>query len=124
MLLFKVEQQGVDLALFLEDPSGKRRIEIDSPNGDRGIEWLDWIAEAPGEHKVVLRHLGGGGTYAVLQLEHRRPTAGDRRRAAATRATAAGLASWRDRKERGRRRATFGAPPRSGAASPARPPSS
>lgn len=95
MLRFEVEQQGLDLALVLEDPAGLRRIEIDSPNGGHGIEWIDWIAEESGTHRVIWRRLGGDGGFAVRRADHRPASAADRRRAAATLATAAGLADWR-----------------------------
>jgi CHAT domain-containing protein/tetratricopeptide (TPR) repeat protein len=90
-----IDQRGVDLALFLEDPRGRRRLEIDSPNGDHGREWLDWIAEEAGEHVVILRRLRGEGPYVMLRLERGRPGRRHQIRARATRETAAGIAAWR-----------------------------
>ena len=80
-----VEQIGIDLTVSLEDPAGVERIRLDSPNGNRGPERLDVVAEAAGGHR--LRVEGGAGqprgSYA-MRIEAWRPaTPRDRQRGAA-----------------------------------------
>lgn len=99
LLHFVVRQEGADLAVFLEDPEGHRRLEIDSPNGSLGLEWMDWIAEEKGRYRIVLNgHRPAIGGYSVLAAERRQPRPRDRQRAAATRATGEALAAWRARR--------------------------
>jgi CHAT domain-containing protein/Tfp pilus assembly protein PilF len=46
------EQLGIDVALTLYTPDGKRIASMDSPNGNFGPEKISTIAEAPGIYKL------------------------------------------------------------------------
>ncbi len=47
-----VEQKGVDVAVTLYDPNGKKVLEVDSPNGTQGPEIVFAIAEETGQYRV------------------------------------------------------------------------
>jgi len=54
-----VEQHGVDVALALYAPDGKKLIDadLDSPSKTQGLESLSWVAESSGIHQLEVRSL-------------------------------------------------------------------
>ncbi|MGH9837263.1 MAG: tetratricopeptide repeat protein [Blastocatellia bacterium] len=76
-----VEQRGIDVAVTLFGPDGKRLIEVDSPNGEQGPEPVKWIVETAGLHRLVVRSLENDarpGRYEVKLIELRAVTERDR----------------------------------------------
>src|SRR5215471_19679678 len=47
-----VDQRGIDVAVALYGPEGKKLIEVDSPNGANGPEPLSVIADASGSYRL------------------------------------------------------------------------
>ena len=87
-----LEQHGVDLVVTLNDPEGRRLLEVDSPNGTQGSETIFVVARAGGGHRLEVHSLnqGAAGRYA-LRIEALRPaTARDRDYATAAGAYAHG----------------------------------
>ncbi len=80
-----VEQRGIDVAVVVIDPAGRRLSTTDSPNSDLGPERILVLAETPGNHLLEVRSppRSGPGRYQVRIEVLRRPTAQDRTRAAA-----------------------------------------
>ncbi|MCI0389801.1 MAG: tetratricopeptide repeat protein [Acidobacteria bacterium] len=50
-----IEQRGIDVAVTLFAPNGRKLLEVDSPNGDEGPEPVSWIAETSGNHRIEVR---------------------------------------------------------------------
>jgi tetratricopeptide (TPR) repeat protein len=83
-----VEQQGIDVAVALIDPSKRRPLEVDSPNGSSGPEPLSFVAEASGDHFVEVRSPNKGaaaGRYEISVEALRDPTPSDLARVRAER---------------------------------------
>jgi len=85
-----VEQRGVDLAIRLFDPGGRKLTEVDSPNGTRGEEHLWFRADDAGEYRLELHPSDGAGSYVLRHLAPRRATAKDLDRVRAAQALADG----------------------------------
>jgi hypothetical protein len=51
------EQRGVDVVVFLFDPSGKQVAEVDSPDGTQGPEPVLIVAKATGDYRLEVRSL-------------------------------------------------------------------
>ncbi len=85
-----VQQRGVDLAIHLFDPGGRKLAEVDSPNGTRGEEHLWFLADDAGEYRLDLHPSAGAGSYVLRHLAQRRATAEDMDRVKAARALADG----------------------------------
>jgi CHAT domain-containing protein/tetratricopeptide (TPR) repeat protein len=86
-----VDQRGIDVAVSVAGPDGRRLAAIDSPNGAQGPEPLPVIAQAAGKHRLEIRSLdarAAAGRYAVQVQALRPATARDRTRVAAERALA------------------------------------
>ncbi len=81
-----VDQRGVDVAVSVEGPDGRRLAASDSHFGAWGVEPVPVIAERPGRYRLVVRPSGATertGRYEV-RLEALRPaTPRDRARVAA-----------------------------------------
>ena len=76
----KVEQRGIDVVVALIGPDGKKLMELDSPNGSKGLEPLFWIAETTGDYQLEIR--SGGADAALGKYEARLSNAyrrGDKR---------------------------------------------
>ncbi len=70
-----VEQQGADVAVSIQGPTGLKSPEIDRPIGTRGRESFSWIAQAAGQHVLIVRSTQrrtARGSYS-LRLETIRP---------------------------------------------------
>ena len=96
-----VMQKGVDVALALLDPSKRRLLEVDSPNGNSGPEPLSFVAEATGEYLIEVRSpnkAAAAGHFEISVEALRDPTPDDLARVRAERAFAEafGLASRPD----------------------------
>jgi tetratricopeptide (TPR) repeat protein len=77
-----------DIALTLFDSHGRQLLQVDSLTAETEprlpAEEVHWVADAPGELRIVLTLLDGPREPCDLRLaEHRRATAVDRRRALA-----------------------------------------
>jgi len=77
-----VEQHGVDVALALYAPDGKKLIDadLDSPSKTQGLESLSWVAESSGIHQLEVRSLRNdapAGRYEARVAELRASTARD-----------------------------------------------
>ncbi len=86
-----VRQQGIDVAVALIDPSKRRLLEVDSPNGSSGPEALSFVAEASGEHLVEVRAPGKSASAATYEISFealRVPSPEDLARVSAERAFA------------------------------------
>ncbi|OJJ18359.1 esterase [marine bacterium AO1-C] len=53
----EVMQNGIDLVIDIYDPKGKRLTQIDSPNGAKGTEPIDFTAMQSGKYKFVVHSL-------------------------------------------------------------------
>lgn len=76
-----IEQRGIDVVVRLEDPDGKRRIEVDSPNGTRGPEPLAVVTAAAGPYRLVISSpeaRAAPGTYRIAVEALRPATQRDR----------------------------------------------
>jgi CHAT domain-containing protein/Tfp pilus assembly protein PilF len=81
-----VDQRGIDVVvtLFGPPPTGKQLVEVDSPNGPKGPEPLQIIAEEVGTYRLEIRSLEkvAAGKYAVTLMEKHAVTEADRERIA------------------------------------------
>src|SRR5688572_1028554 len=76
-----VDQRGIDVAVSLFGPDGKKITEVDSPNGTKGPEPVSFIAKAPGEYRINIASLESkapAGAYEVTFKETRVPNIDDR----------------------------------------------
>jgi CHAT domain-containing protein len=82
-----VDQQGIDVAVAFEDPTGARVLEADRLIEDRGPELVLAVTRTDGPHTLVIRgpSEGSPGRYAARVEELRPATAADRRSAEAYR---------------------------------------
>lgn len=88
-----VDQRGIDVAVTLFAPDGKKLSEVDSPNGTQGPEPLFLIAETAGSYRLEVRSLekdAAAGRYEVKIEELRAATEQDKRHVAAKRASMEG----------------------------------
>ena len=88
-----VEQKGIDVALTLFGPDGKKLLEMDSPNGTQGPERILYLAETSGLHRLTVQALekdARPGRYEAKVAELRAATAQDKSRVLAARAVAEG----------------------------------
>ena len=53
----EVRQKGIDLVIDIYNPDGKRITQIDSPNGTKGAEPIDFTAMQSGTYKFVVHSL-------------------------------------------------------------------
>ena len=83
-----VEQEGIDVALTLFDPSGKPVASMDSPNGAFGLEQVSVIAAMNGKYRLEIApgdKSARPGNYRVSSSAPRTPTDADRARISAER---------------------------------------
>jgi len=94
-----VEQQGLDVAVFLYDPADRLLFEIDSPTGQEGWETVRVVTPAGGEYRLEVRPYAKGaeGRFALEVFALRPATAEDRWRGE----SAAALARAERRRQRG-----------------------
>ena len=81
-----VEQRGIDVAVALFTPDGKKIIEVDSDQTTVGAEAISLIAETEGSYRIEARSAGKTaqtGRYQVKIEELREATAEDKYRVAA-----------------------------------------
>jgi CHAT domain-containing protein/tetratricopeptide (TPR) repeat protein len=81
-----VEQRGIDVAVTLFTPDGKKIIEVDSSQTTVGAEAISLIAETAGAYRIEARSAGKTaqtGRYQVKIEELREATAEDKYRVAA-----------------------------------------
>jgi CHAT domain-containing protein/tetratricopeptide (TPR) repeat protein len=81
-----VDQRGIDVAVALYTPDGKKIIEVDSNQTTVGAEAISLIAEAAGAYRIETRSAGKTaqtGRYHVKIEELREATAEDKYRVAA-----------------------------------------
>ena len=74
------EQKGIDLVLNLFAPDGKKLLEIDSPNGNSGVEPMFFVAETGGDYRLeidALEKKANPGRYEVKINELRTATTKD-----------------------------------------------
>lgn len=107
-----VDQRGIDLVVRLDDPSGARLFEGDSPNGERGPESLSFVAETAGVYRVGVVSLdpgAGEGTYELRVVARRPARPEDHSVVAADRLeAAAAVDAWVTATGESRRRAAEG----------------
>jgi len=78
-----IAQQGIDVAVTVLDPAGRRIARIDRPNGAYGKEAISVIAEAAGDYPIEVRpafKFAAPAGYLITATELRKATADDRRR--------------------------------------------
>jgi CHAT domain-containing protein/tetratricopeptide (TPR) repeat protein len=80
-----VDQKGVDVAVRIIDPAGKKLLEIDSPNGPQGPESVYFIAPTAGLYRleVAAGDRALPGAYQVRVLRLAKPSGKERLRAEA-----------------------------------------
>jgi len=81
-----VEQRGIDVAVALFTPDGKKICEVDGERVTVGSETVSTIAEAPGEYRIEARSAkktAKTGRYEIKVEELREATAEDRHRVTA-----------------------------------------
>lgn len=74
-----VEQQGIDLVVYVYSPGGKKVGEYDSPNGDDGPENLSFVSAEKGTYRVEVKPLTReenvrAGRYQIKIVELRPAT--------------------------------------------------
>lgn len=80
-------QRGVDVELILFGPDGREVFRADSPNGEQGPEFVMFLAERAGEHRLEVRASGEEpGPYEIGVRELRAAGPQDARRVAGARA--------------------------------------
>jgi CHAT domain-containing protein/predicted negative regulator of RcsB-dependent stress response len=80
-----VDQRGIDVAVALFAPDGKKLSEVDSEHLVEGSETVSTIAEAPGAYLIEARSAektAGAGRYGIKVEELRAATAEDKYRVA------------------------------------------
>src|SRR6266498_2373921 len=80
-----VGQQGIDVALALFAPDGKKIIEVDGERVTGGLETISAIAEAPGAYRIEVRSVDKmrqTGRYEIKVDELRDATTEDKYRVA------------------------------------------
>jgi CHAT domain-containing protein/predicted negative regulator of RcsB-dependent stress response len=88
-----VEQKGIDVAVLLFDPEGKKIEEVDRPNGSEGPEPVSVIANTSGSYRLEVRSLDKAakpGRYEAKITELRAANEQDKKRSAAQQAFAEG----------------------------------
>ena len=85
-----VDQQGVDVIVAILDPTGRRRLVVDGPNGTRGTESVWFQANRAGEFQIEVQAGDGAGTYRLHLVSLHPATEEDQLRAAAAAALAKG----------------------------------
>jgi CHAT domain-containing protein/predicted negative regulator of RcsB-dependent stress response len=88
-LYVAVEQRGVDVAVAVSGPDGRNIVKVDSPNGTRGVEPVVLIAEASGNHRLVVSvpaKQAAAGKYDIKVLRLRPAEAVDKEHVIASRA--------------------------------------
>ena len=86
-----VDQRGIDAAVALFAPDGKKLVEVDGP--EQGPERLYWLAESAGNYRLEVRAVekdAGAGWYEITLTTLRAATETDRKRLAAETAYATG----------------------------------
>src|ERR1051326_4298065 len=53
-LYLTVDQKGIDVVVDLFAPDGTKIMEVDSPNGDQGIEPVSFISTVAGKYRVAV----------------------------------------------------------------------
>ncbi|PKG42562.1 alpha/beta hydrolase [Psychroflexus sp. MES1-P1E] len=56
-ILAEINQIGIDLVIDIHNPNGKLIKQVDSPNGEDGIEPVDFTANKTGKYKLIVRTL-------------------------------------------------------------------
>ena len=77
----EVDQKGVDVHLEVYAPNGKEIVDLDSPNGTRGIEAALVAAETPGVYRLSVRpgeKTAPPGRYSIRIEKARSLTENDR----------------------------------------------
>ncbi|HEX5259813.1 MAG TPA: alpha/beta hydrolase-fold protein [Sphingomicrobium sp.] len=66
-ILGEADQEGVDVALDIYDPAGRKLLTIDSPNGAVGPEPIDFTAPVKGTFRMAIRQSSGSapGRYKI-----------------------------------------------------------
>jgi tetratricopeptide (TPR) repeat protein/CHAT domain-containing protein len=83
-----VEQRGIDVAVTLIGPDGKRLLEADSPVSTQEAEWITYVTVASGLYKIEVRSVDKGapaGRYEIKVEEQRKFVSGDEARLSAQR---------------------------------------
>jgi CHAT domain-containing protein/Tfp pilus assembly protein PilF len=81
-----IAQQGADVIVTVLDPTGRKIVRIDRPNGAYGQEDVSVIAEAAGDYTIELRtasKFSAPAKYLITGTALREATDEDRRRVAA-----------------------------------------
>jgi CHAT domain-containing protein/tetratricopeptide (TPR) repeat protein len=84
--LIVVDQHGIDVAVTVFDPVGKKVLSVDSPNGPQGPEQVSLLAGVPGTYRVDLRAVeskAAPGRYEARIDQLRTATEQDKSRMAA-----------------------------------------
>jgi hypothetical protein len=71
-----VEQDGIDIVVYVYSPSGKKVVEHDSPNGAAGPENVSFVTVEKGPYRVMVSPLrgqedGAEGSYEIKIIEVR-----------------------------------------------------
>ncbi len=107
-LVIEVEQRGTDVELRLGDSDGARRLRVDSPTGDRGVERLVFVSTDPAGHRVGVYADPSNpkpGRYVARVVVERPASARDRQEARADGHFARAYGWSRDGTAEGARRA-------------------
>ena len=80
-----VDQRGVDVVVSVFAPDGNKLVQVDSPNGNYGLEPVSLVAEATGAYRVEVRSTSPKlpGRYELKLEELRTATEPDRSRVSA-----------------------------------------
>jgi len=84
-----VDQRGIDVVVILYEPSGKKEVEIDSPNGTQGPEPVSLVAETSGAYQMEVRSVekdAAAGSYKATIEALRTATTQDKNEMACGRA--------------------------------------
>lgn len=68
-VLGQVQQIGIDLVIDVKEPGGRQIKQLDSPNGDSGLELIDFTAFKDGMYQFIVRSLDQDVTEGSYELE-------------------------------------------------------
>jgi WD40 repeat protein len=78
----RVEQKGIDVVLLLLDVNGRQLAQMDSPNGNTGLEIFTFVPDSTGSFALIVKSSEKDavkGRYTIWRAASRTATADDRK---------------------------------------------
>jgi tetratricopeptide (TPR) repeat protein len=64
-----VDQRGIDVALTLFEPNGKKIVEVNNRHGERGLETASLVAVEPGSYRIEVRSTRETDPFGAYQIK-------------------------------------------------------